>query len=578
MAKTSPGSPDKYGGKKTFQKKDKPDYESKKRTDKSPDASFKKSYDKPSPYPKRGEKSDQPFSEYRKNAKPSGKRRFEKDSGERSERPKRNFDDKKPFERRDDGRPGKPKREFSSDRPKRNFDDKKPFEKRDDSRTDRPKREFSSDRPKRNFDDKKPFERRDDGRSDRPKREFSSDRPKRNFDDKKPFEKRDEGRSDRPKRNFDDKKPFEKRDNDRSDRPKREFSTDRPKRNFDGKKPFEKPARKDSDKPSSEKKRDTRPFRERNPFVENDGEPREKVANEVTFTKELPTEGSKVKKPFESKKLESKKIAAKQKADTPLKSKRKRKDEDWDDEGEEDETPEKAEQMPLNKYIAHSGECSRRDAAELVKQGKVKVNGELVLDPGQKINPGDIVTLVGKKLTPQKGMLYILLNKPKGYITTNDDPQGRRTVMELVAGIADARLFPVGRLDRNTTGLLLITNDGDLAQKLAHPSHKIKKVYHVTLDKPLTKAHFEKIMAGLELEDGVVNVDALAYLEAKNELGLEIHSGRNRIVRRIFESLDYVVEKLDRVMYAGFTKKNIPRGKWRQLDPREIVLLKHFKN
>jgi 23S rRNA pseudouridine2605 synthase len=234
--------------------------------------------------------------------------------------------------------------------------------------------------------------------------------------------------------------------------------------------------------------------------------------------------------------------------------------------------------MPLNKFIAHSGECSRRDAAELVRQGKAKVNGELIVDPGHKINEGDKVTLSGKKLIPQKGMAYILLNKPKGFITTNDDPQGRRTVMDLVKSAEVGRVYPVGRLDRATTGLILITNDGDLAQRLAHPTHKIKKVYHVTLDKPLTQGDFDKIMEGLTLEDGKAEVDEMAYLEKKTEIGLEIHSGKNRIVRRIFESLGYVVEKLDRVMYAGLTKKNLPRSKWRFLDEREIVLLKHFKS
>ncbi len=255
-----------------------------------------------------------------------------------------------------------------------------------------------------------------------------------------------------------------------------------------------------------------------------------------------------------------------------------------DDDDEEDEVrksnfrPGGDDLMPLNKYIAHSGECSRRDAAELVKQGKVKVNGELILDPGHKVKYDDAVTLVGKKLKPQKDNVYILLNKPKGYITTNEDPQGRKTVMQLVENSGADRIFPVGRLDRDTSGLLLITNDGALTQRLCHPSFNIKKVYHVTLDKPLTKAHFEKIVEGVELEDGKAVVDELAYLETKNELGLEIHSGKNRIVRRIFESLGYVVEKLDRMMYAGLTKKNLPRGKWRFLEPREIILLKHFKS
>ena len=234
--------------------------------------------------------------------------------------------------------------------------------------------------------------------------------------------------------------------------------------------------------------------------------------------------------------------------------------------------------MPLNKFIAHSGECSRRDAAELVKQGKAKVNGELITDPGHKVNADDKVTLSGKKLVPQKGMVYVLLNKPKGFITTTDDPQGRRTVMDLVKSADAGRMYPVGRLDRATTGLILLTNVGVLAQKLSHPSHKIKKVYQVTLDKQLTQPDFDKIMEGVELEDGKAVVDEMAYLENKNEIGLEIHSGKNRIVRRIFESLGYVVEKLDRVMYAGLTKKNLPRSKWRFLEEREVVLLKHFKS
>ncbi|HXS38489.1 MAG TPA: pseudouridine synthase [Flavipsychrobacter sp.] len=242
------------------------------------------------------------------------------------------------------------------------------------------------------------------------------------------------------------------------------------------------------------------------------------------------------------------------------------------------EEPDVDMQMTLNKYIAHSGECSRRDAAELVKQGKVKVNGELITDPGYRVKQSDRVTLVGKKLTPHKQYVYMLLNKPKGFITTTEDPEGRKTVMELVANSGVDRLFPVGRLDRNTTGLLLLTNDGDLAQRLSHPSYQIKKIYQVTLNKPLTKADFEKVLEGVSLEDGVANVDALSYLEEKNELGLEIHSGRNRIVRRIFEALGYEVDKLDRVMYAGLTKKNLPRSKWRFLEEREIILLKHFKS
>ncbi|QHS64064.1 rRNA pseudouridine synthase [Chitinophaga agri] len=237
--------------------------------------------------------------------------------------------------------------------------------------------------------------------------------------------------------------------------------------------------------------------------------------------------------------------------------------------------------MPLNKYIAHSGLCSRRKAVDFVKEGKVTVNGQPVTEPAFKVTAKDEVAISNRRITIQKNLVYILLNKPKGYITTTDDPEGRKTVMELIqdATTEEQRVYPVGRLDRNTSGLLLLTNDGELAQKLAHPKHNIKKIYHVGLNKPLTKADFDKILQGVTLEDGIANVDALGYVEAgdKAQVGIEIHSGKNRIVRRIFEHLEYEVEKLDRVTYAGLTKKNINRGKWRFLTEKEIILLKHFK-
>lgn len=235
--------------------------------------------------------------------------------------------------------------------------------------------------------------------------------------------------------------------------------------------------------------------------------------------------------------------------------------------------------FPLNKYIAHCGVCSRRKAVDYIKAGDVIVNGKKILEPGFKVTPKDEVILNGKKLHLQQELVYILLNKPKDYLTTTKDPQGRHTVMELIRSATRERVYPVGRLDRNTSGLLLFTNDGELAQQLAHPSGKVRKVYHVTLDKPLTERDFNQILAGVELEDGVMTVDALAYADAKDksEVGLEIHSGRNRIVRRTFEHLGYKVKGLDRVLYAGLTKKNIPRGKSRFLNEKEIRLLKHFR-
>lgn len=237
-------------------------------------------------------------------------------------------------------------------------------------------------------------------------------------------------------------------------------------------------------------------------------------------------------------------------------------------------------EMPLNKYIAHCGLCSRRKAVDYVKEGKVTVNGEVITEPAFKVTAKDQVSINSKQIKIQKNLVYILLNKPKGYITTTDDPEGRKTVMELIEdATTDERVYPVGRLDRNTSGLLLLTNDGELAQKLAHPKHNIRKIYHVGLDKPLTKADFDQIVAGVTLEDGVAVVDALGYVETndRKEVGIEIHSGKNRIVRRIFEHLGYDVVKLDRVTYAGLTKKNVNRGKWRFLSEKEVILLKHFK-
>lgn len=236
------------------------------------------------------------------------------------------------------------------------------------------------------------------------------------------------------------------------------------------------------------------------------------------------------------------------------------------------------ELMPLNKFIAHSGICARREAALLVKDGKVEVNGNKVTEPGFKVSPKDKVYVNGKKATIVIDLVYILLNKPKDYITTSDDPEGRKTVLELVKQASRDRVFPIGRLDRNTTGVLLLTNDGELTQKLSHPSNEVRKVYEVKLDKPLAKKDMEEVAKGLTLDDGFIKPDAIAYADAKDKsvIGIEIHSGRNRIVRRIFEHMGYDVRNLDRVMFAGLTKKNVERGKWRFLSEKEIRALKFF--
>jgi 23S rRNA pseudouridine2605 synthase len=377
--------------------------------------------------------------------------------------------------------------------------------------------------------EKKSFRKRDDDSSDfrhsdkKPfrKRDESSDFKR---DDKKTFRKRDEGGDYKQS----DKKSFRKRDSDSSDFKRGD------------KKPFSK--RDDSSfhgdfKPASRDKRSSR---------------------------ETPS-GFNRQKFFDR---TNERFSDKQSRKTSYKKYR-----------DEESPAADSEGMPLNKYIAHCGICSRRKAVDFIKEGKVTVNGQLIEEPAFKVTAKDVVKLSDKRITLQKDLVYILLNKPKGFITTTDDPEGRQTVMELISNATEDRVFPVGRLDRNTSGLLLLTNDGELAQKLAHPKHNIKKIYQVELDKPLTKADYEQILQGVTLEDGIALVDALGYVDAKDkkQIGIEIHSGKNRIVRRIFEHLEYRVEKLDRVMYAGLTKKNLNRGKWRFLSEKEIILLKHFK-
>ncbi|MCG9911224.1 MAG: rRNA pseudouridine synthase [Flavobacteriales bacterium] len=231
----------------------------------------------------------------------------------------------------------------------------------------------------------------------------------------------------------------------------------------------------------------------------------------------------------------------------------------------------------LNKYIANSGMCSRREADVFIQNGVVTVNGKMVDELGYKVQPGDLVKFDGRSIIPEKPV-YVLLNKPKDFITTSEDPQGRRTVMTLIEGACKERVFPVGRLDRNTTGLLLFTNDGEMADKLMHPRKRVKKIYLAELDKNLKTEHLQQLREGITLEDGPIKPDVVEYAAGpkpdKKTIGVEIHSGRNRIVRRMFEHFGYKVVKLDRVYFAGLTKKNLPRGRYRMLEPMEINMLK----
>ena len=233
------------------------------------------------------------------------------------------------------------------------------------------------------------------------------------------------------------------------------------------------------------------------------------------------------------------------------------------------------EQLRLNKFMANAGVCSRREADELIQKGLVKVNGNVVTELGVKITRNDVVEY-NDKVVVAESKCYILLNKPKDTVTTSDDPNGRKTVMDLVKGACNERIYPVGRLDRNTTGVLLLTNDGDLASKLTHPKYVKKKIYQVWTDKPISEEDMQHIADGVELEDGPIHADAISYVSPtdRKQAGIEIHSGRNRVVRRIFESLGYHVVKLDRVYFAGLTKKNLPRGRWRYLTQEEVNFLK----
>lgn len=233
------------------------------------------------------------------------------------------------------------------------------------------------------------------------------------------------------------------------------------------------------------------------------------------------------------------------------------------------------DEVRLNKYLSNAGVCSRREADVLIQTGVISVNGSIVTEMGFKVKPGDTVHYDGETINAEKKR-YVLLNKPKGFITTMDDPFGRRTVMSLVKKACRERVYPVGRLDRDTTGLLLFTNDGDMAKKLTHPRYQATKIYHVELNKPVSSEDLSKLLKGIDLEDGRTQVDVATYVKEGNarEIGIELHSGKNRIVRRLFEALGYDVLKLDRVQFAGLTKKDLPRGMYRHLSEKEVAFLK----
>ncbi|MBI9042386.1 pseudouridine synthase [Lutibacter sp.] len=279
------------------------------------------------------------------------------------------------------------------------------------------------------------------------------------------------------------------------------------------------------------------------------------------FKKTSDRDGEKDSKNFSNKRFDSnKKFASKERETSKPKPTTQKSEEDG---------------IRLNKYISNAGICSRREADVFINAGSAMVNGKIITEMGYKVKPTDEVKFDGSLINPEKKR-YVLLNKPKNFITTMDDDRGRKTVMELIANASKERIYPVGRLDRNTTGLLLFTNDGEMAKKLTHPKSGIQKLYHASLDKKLAMSDLQKIAEGFMMEDRRVIVDEISYIlnEPKSEIGVKIHSGRNRIVRKIFEHFNYSVVKLDRVLFAGLTKKDLPRGHWRHLTEMEINTLK----
>jgi 23S rRNA pseudouridine2605 synthase len=467
----------------------------------------------------------------------------------------------------------------SSDKSKKSdSSERKPYEKREGgekrSYTKRESGSFESAGPRKSFGDgeRKPYTKRADGK-------YESAGPRKSFGDgeRKLYTKREDGKyeSSGPRKSFGDgeRKPYAKReDGEKRSYTKREggsYEGTGPRKSFgDGeRKPYTK---REDGKYESSGPRKSFGDGERKPYAKREGGSYESSGPRKPFDdgeKRPFTADRKVKgeyrdfdKPYEPKLSKDQKIVERSKKIGPSKTSTQKNVSD--------------DAVRLNRYVANSGVCSRREADVLIATGVVTVNGKIITEMGYKVNPTDVVNYGGVPIKHEVKK-YLVLNKPKDYITTMDDPEERKTVMELIRKACKERLYPVGRLDRNTTGVLLFTNDGDLTAKLTHPKFGVRKIYHVVLDKRISSEDFKAIAEGFDLADGFIKPDAIEYVgEGKSELGVEIHSGRNRIVRRIFEHLGYEVMKLDRVAFAGLTKKDLPRSKFRFLTPKEVDFLK----
>ncbi len=417
----------------------------------------------------------------------------------------------------------------------------------------RPKSSQSGER--KSYGDRKPFgERKQYGeRKEFGERRDNSERKpfgeRREFSDRKPYSER---------RNSSDRKPFgERRDN--NDR--KEFGE---RREFSDRKPYSERRNSSDRKPFGERRdnNDRKPFGERREF--SDRKPYSERRN------------SSDRKPFGERRefSDRKQFGDKRERNFTPRQNDERQDRPVSNNYPKYNPNAQTGEMRLNRYIAQSGLCSRREADDYIAAGLVSINGVVVKELGSKVMPGDEIRFNDEQVKGEK-KVYLVLNKPKGFVTSSDDPHADKTVMDLVRNACTERIYPVGRLDKNSLGVLLFTNDGDLTKQLTHPSHKKKKIYQVTLDKPVTRADFDSLASGITLEDGEIYADEISYVsERRDEVGLEIHSGRNRIVRRMFEHLGYSVQKLDRVYFAGLTKKNLKRGQWRFLTNEEVERLK----
>ena len=477
----------------------------------------------------RSDDSPRPTEDFKRNSD----REFKGDKSFETKKPRPDKRDSKPtFERfRDESRPSdfgssrNRRTPNSNDNYKKPFSEKPTFKKKNEDGYEKPFfKDSGDDKPKsfskKSFSDKPDFKKkRDDGYEKSFSKDNGNDKP-RSFS-KKPFS---------------DKPDFKKKRDDGNEKP---FFKER------------------GDKPKSFSKKT---FAEKPAFVRNSDSAtsNDLIASDFEYGNEKPKYSSNSGRNFKkSKPFEKKSFAGKKNSSNPQRE---------TDDG----------LIRLNKYLANAGICSRREADDLISSGVVQVNGKTITEMGYRVKPTDIIKYGGQTLKKER-LVYFVLNKPKDYISTVDDPQQRKTVLELVQGACRERIYPVGRLDRATTGLLMFTNDGELTKKLTHPRFGVRKIYHVELDKPLKHTDLDKIAEGIELEDGPIKVDEIAYTGGgadKAMVGVEIHSGKNRIVRRIFEHMGYNVRKLDRVMFGSLTKKDLPRGRWRVLTDAEVGILK----